>query len=64
MTDFAGAFQSDHNNISDAVEWDRSACVSGFAIPYRKISLFFGAFEYIMGYIDGWMDGCMEIVDR
>ncbi len=25
MTDFAQVFQNNHNNISDAVEWDRSA---------------------------------------
>ncbi len=27
MTDFAQAFQNDHNNISDAVERDQSAAV-------------------------------------
>ncbi len=47
MTDFAQAFQNDHNNISDAVERDQSA--AGQVIPFQcaKSHDFFDALEKI-----------------
>ncbi len=47
MTDFAQAFQNDHNNISDAVERDQSAV--GQVIPFQcaKSHDFFDALEEI-----------------
>ncbi len=43
MTDFARAFPNDYNNISDAVEWDRSAvyCLVRFRRPIEQNYLTF-----------------------
>ncbi len=38
---FARVCKNDHNNISDAVQWNRSTGYSGFSVPLHKVKWLF-----------------------